>query len=97
MGSPTKLLYPATIHIPVGVFKKTNRGSENDSISEKSLKFNLICFDIPAINCFICLVCNLSYRDRGIGYQNSTGQEDYYGYKKIRDSSNGPSLKEMKR
>jgi len=30
----------------------------------------------------------------GFGWQNSNGQEDYYGYKKIRDSSNGLSLKE---
>jgi hypothetical protein len=46
-----------------GYLKKTNRGSENDSTSEKSLMFNLICFDVPASISFICIVCNLSYRD----------------------------------
>jgi hypothetical protein len=29
---------PAAIHIPMGKLKKTNRGSENDSISEKFLR-----------------------------------------------------------
>jgi hypothetical protein len=32
----------------------------------------------------------------GFGYQNSNGQEAYFEYKKIRDSSDGPSLKERK-
>jgi hypothetical protein len=33
----------------------------------------------------------------GFGFQDSYGQEDYYGYKKIRDSSNGLSLKEREK
>ena len=52
--------------ISEGIFKKTNRGSENDPISKKSLKFNLICFDIPASNCFICLVCNFHIVTAGL-------------------------------
>jgi hypothetical protein len=33
----------------------------------------------------------------GFGQQNSNTQEDYYGHKKIRDSSNGLSLKERRK
>ena len=61
--------------IPVGIFKKTNRGSETDSISEKSLKFNLICFDIPASNCFICLVCNFHIMSAGSDSRIQAGRK----------------------
>jgi hypothetical protein len=36
------------------------------TFSKKSLKFDLICFDIPASNCFICLVCNFHILTAGL-------------------------------
>jgi len=73
--------------ISVGISKKTNRGSENDSISKKSLKFNLICFDIPASNCFICLVCNFHIVNAGSDSRIQTGRKHILDTKKIRDNS----------